>query len=146
MKLFVVAVLLAVVSAACSSEPAPVNPRMSELIHELNSGDNVAVSNAANELMRMGPAAAPAVPALIRHLGPGTGNNDIAVINALLRIGPGASLPALIEALEDEDENVAAGAAIAIGGFGRAARGAVPALMEALQRPATRSNAAESLR
>ena len=56
-------------------------------------------------------------------------------VSALERIGPAAeaAVPALNEALQDDDSGVRSKAASALGRIGPAAKAAVPALIEALQ-------------
>lgn len=108
-----------------------------QLAAELRDPDLRTRVRAADTLRQRGPAAAAAVPALVENLGMGHGANqaiNIAATNALLAIGPRAALPALIEALQDPDPEIAGGAAFTIAGFGSAAGSAKPALFEALRR------------
>jgi HEAT repeat protein len=104
---------------------------------------------AAEQLQHIGPAARAAVPALIVNLGSGHDGGrqllNVAATNALLRIGPGAALPALIEAVKGQDRDVAYGAAFTIGGFGKAAKPAIPTLLAALDDPAVRPAANTAL-
>lgn len=142
---------LAAMVSACASKPAPPpvpTCAIKELIAQLEDDDLNVRTQAAFKVMRMGPAASAAVPALIENLGTGRGKEqalNVAATNALLRIGPGAALAPLVEALEGEDREVAYGAAFTIGGFGRSAKSAVPALMKALEDPDTREPAATAL-
>jgi HEAT repeat protein len=127
--------------AGCGGEASLSPERAAEigqLIAELESDDLRVSTAAADRLMRIGPPARAAVPALIRNLGTGAGKRQILNVmatNALLRIGPRAALGPLMAALDDEDRDVAYGAAFTLGGYGRAARSAVPALQRAVQDP-----------
>jgi HEAT repeat protein len=144
--------MLCVVLMTLSAAPGCSNPqqdaRIRELIVQLQSGDEVKRMNAAEELMRIGPPARAAVPALIENLGEGRRNQlvNVAATNALLRIGPGSSLAPLIAALDGDDPEIAAGAAITIGGYGRGGRPAVSALTKAMQKPNLRESATVALR
>jgi HEAT repeat protein len=137
----------AVLFGACSNRELPPSPAVQALIEKLDDARPSKRIDAAIELMRMGPSARAAVPALIANLGKKRDPGETSMMaNALLRIGPGAALPALIGALSSDDPDVASGAAFVIGGFGRAARSAVPALLKALENPRTRASASASLK
>lgn len=144
--LLCVALVTLCVAAGCRNPEQEA--RVQALIGQLQTGDEMKRMAAAEELMRMGPAAGAAVPALIENLGEGRRNQlvNVAATNALLRIGPGGALGPLMAALERDDAQIAAGAAITIGGFGRSGRAAVPALQKALQRPDLRASASVALR
>lgn len=140
-----VAVLATVMLAGCSGG-AP-DPKVLALINELGSPSVEARTRAAQEIQRFGPAASAAVPALIANLGTGHRNQMLVVnaTNALLRIGPRASVPKLIEAVQAGDPEIAYGAAFTLGGFGAAAKPAVPALLAALENPDVRPAAHTAL-
>jgi HEAT repeat protein len=131
---------LALTLAGCGE--APLSPEraaeVGQLIAQLQSDDVRVCAAAADRLMRLGPSARAAVPALIQNLGTGAGKRqmvNVTATNALLRIGPRAALEPLIAALDDEDRDVAYGAAFTIGGYGRAAQSAIPALQRKMQDP-----------
>jgi hypothetical protein len=132
---------------------APEDPKhaahVQELIKQLHADTENARWEAADELMRMGPRAKAAIPALIENLGDGGGPHQIvnvAAINALLRIGPRASLPPLMEALKSDDQQIVSGSLATLAGFGAAARPAVPAITKLLDNPKTRGDAASTLK
>lgn len=136
----VTVVALALLLGACGEAPlSPEQKReVGRLIAQLDSTDVSVSSAAADRLMRLGPPARAAVPALIRCLGTGAGERqmlNVMAANALLRIGPRAALEPLIAALDDTDRDVAYGAAFTLGGYGRAAKSAVPTLQRAVQDP-----------
>jgi HEAT repeat protein len=143
-----IAACLAVLADGCTRESKP-DPRVAGLIKKLETGSIEEKTQAAEDLANLGPAASPAVPALVKNLGSGHSSTryvlNINSTNALLRIGPRAALPALIEALKSDDLEIVNGAAITIGGFGRAARPAVPALLKTLQDQQTRESAKAAL-
>jgi HEAT repeat protein len=89
---------------------------------------------------RYGPAAGAVAPILIEQLERGR-NYD--AINALLGIGPRASLDPLLQALNDQ--STAPGAAVMIGVFGPQARRARAALLRALEDPEVRPYAERAL-
>jgi HEAT repeat protein len=101
---------------------------------------------AAVALGRLGPAAAAAVPALIKTLRAKRAPNKVYVYAArkeaaktLGRIGPAAepAVPTLIEVLQDESPGavlVHEAAVTALGDIGQPAESVVPALIQALQR------------
>jgi HEAT repeat protein len=132
---------------ACSNpvDPTP-DPRVAELVEQLESENANDRTSAAVKLMKIGPPAYPAVPALIENLGDEPDPGELAMtMNALLRIGPGSSLSPLIDALSSDNPGLASNAAFAIAGFGRAGRSAIPALMKALEDPEVRRSAAAAL-
>lgn len=132
-------------SAAVSSgfwPHAALNKRVQQLITDLGAGAT-AHANACTELMRLGPAAGAAVPALLAHADRG---EDVLALNTLLRIGPAAATGGLIQALEGKDKKTALLAAQVIGLFGPAAAAAKPALLRAASDPDLQSAAAAALR
>ncbi len=149
MPLRILAIALLATLCACSRTGGQPDPKVGALISQLRSDDLNARLKAAEQLRQMGPAASAAVPALIVNLGSGRDGRrqllNVAATNALLRIGPGAALPALIEAVKGQDRDVAYGAAFTIGGFGKAAKPAVPVLLAALEDPAVRPAAHNAL-
>ncbi len=95
---------------------------------------------AAALIYRMGPQAAPTVPALIEALGePPASENDVQFRRqaqlALAAIGPEAkdAVGVLIESLASDDREVRGTACYALGKMGPAAAAAVPALQQRLQ-------------
>ena len=107
-----------------------------ELTAALKDKDAKTRAQAAMELGRQGPKAAPAVPALIEALK----DADVKVRNraaeALGDIGAEAKtvVPVLADMLtKDPDLNVRCAAANALGDFKAEARSAIPALKEALK-------------
>jgi HEAT repeat protein len=147
MKAAIIATCMGLGVAACANTaPDPQQEaRIAELIRDLHSQTPLKRMDAASALMRIGPPAKSAVPALVENLKAEPAEVST-MINALLRIGPGASLPALVNALDSSDGETASNAAFAIGGFGRAARPVIPALLKALENPRTRSSAAAALK
>lgn len=129
--------------------PTPAET-VAELIAALRGPDMEARVRATGALRVLGPAAADAVPALIENLGPALGGDDlqwlqIQASNALLAIGPRASLPALIDAFQHGDRGRAAGAALTIGQFGANAESAVSILEAALDDPGRHTAADDAL-
>ncbi len=92
--------------------------------------DNEIRSYAADTLGKIGSEAREAVPTLIKLLN----NKDMryTIPNVLGKIGA-TSVPALIQALKDEDARVRSGAAFALTNIGAEAIEAIPALIEALK-------------
>jgi HEAT repeat protein len=134
---------------ACYRRQAPDPLELAQLIRDLGSPNARVAERASEKLMVMGPAAEAAVPALVRNLGPGNGARqmvNLSATNALLRIGPRAALPALVEAVQGDDPGIAYGAIWTLGGFGRAARAARPAILTALENPKLQSVADRILR
>jgi HEAT repeat protein len=85
---------------------------------------------AVGRLEALGPAAAPAVPALIDALGDPDRWVREGAGKALAAVGPGAAaaVPALMKTLSDEDDYVRVRAAQALGAIGPAAKEAIPLL------------------
>jgi hypothetical protein len=119
---------------------AAVDAHIQHLIADLDAG-GTARANATTELMRWGPSARAAVPALIAHH-----SEDLLALNALIRIGPGVATGALVQALEGKDKKAAAFAAQVLGFYGPAAAAAKPALLKAVSDPDLKDAAAEALR
>ncbi len=118
------------------------------LAEALNDEDPIVDSLAAQALGKIGPNAKAAVPALLEGLydedkDPIVGS---CAAEALGKIGPHA-VPALVEALNNEHEDVRSLAAKALGKIGPDAKATVPALLEALndEDEDVRSLAAEAL-
>jgi HEAT repeat protein len=75
-----------------------------------------------------------AVPALTRALGDGEYRVRVSAAEALVRIGPGPVVPAMVEALRSPQVPIRANAAVVLGALGgRAQAVAVPALARALK-------------
>ena len=103
------------------------------LAEALNDEDPIVDSLAAQALGKIGPNAKAAVPALLEGLydedkDPIVGS---CAAEALGKIGPHA-VPALVEALNNEHEDVRRHAARALGEIGPDAKAAVPVLLEVL--------------
>jgi HEAT repeat protein len=125
-------------------------PTLCEILR--NPGRSARIS-AAERLAAIGPEAQGAVPSLIQALGRRnpvfSADEDVPgkAAGALSRIGA-VAVPALVQALKDEDSLVRAGAADALGRIGSRAASAVPALVEALrdERMIVRASAAMALK
>jgi HEAT repeat protein len=104
------------------------------------------LSQACVVLMKFGPSASPAVPALIERLADEDRNDRAEFVDLLVEIGPAAVGP-LAAALSDDSPLRRARAALALGRIGTAAKAAGPALTAALKDPAVevRVAAAEAL-
>jgi HEAT repeat protein len=102
------------------------------LLPLLDHADGRTQEYACLALIRLGPAAESAVPALIHKVGLRDCPYRRDAILALKRIGPGASaaVPALIGVLKDEDAGDRRAAVDALAGIGQAA---LPALIEAFR-------------
>jgi HEAT repeat protein len=89
-----------------------------------------------------------AVPALTGALGDGEYKVRASAAEALVKIGPGAVVHSMIEALRNTDGRVRANAAVVLGAFGPAAMPAVPALARSLrdENPRVRELAGEALK
>jgi HEAT repeat protein len=118
------------------------------LVAALDRSDDPGRGTAAALLGGLGPAAAPAVPKLVKLLAPQDDEGvRRAAAEALGQIGPAAreAVPALAPLLRDPDDGVRSAAFQALGRLGPAAAEAVPALIDALADPARRAPAAEAL-
>jgi len=102
---------------------------LEQLILILENPDSPDFSLATSELAKMGPAAAPAAPALARALRYPRHDSYTAGV-ALATMGPAAksAIPELIQALEDDRSNVRLFAAFVLGTIGESAKCAVPEL------------------
>jgi HEAT repeat protein len=103
------------------------------LIEIFTHGSYVDRSRAAGALRALGPAAAPAVPTLVRELRVKGEPHRVQLALAVLEmIGPDASdaVPALIELLDSNERGFRVSAAQALGFIGPAAKSAIPRLRE----------------
>jgi len=133
--------------------PAPVEA-LPTLIRALKMDGRVP-QNAATALGRMGPEAAPAVPALMEVIGNWTDGYFVEAVRALGQIGPAAkpAVPAIIEVLRGSQRGPSpkmskAGAAAAEGLGSIGDTDAIPALAAVVRQgkvDSTRRKAAESL-
>src|SRR4029453_17080805 len=104
-------------SAHAQKEPDFQGHPLHELIADLSAAAPMTRNAAAYSIAGIGPAAAPAVPALIEALHDQEASVRFPVCVALREIGPAASAappPALEEALDDRNDDVAAMAKKAI--------------------------------
>jgi hypothetical protein len=128
----------------------PVPDEITRLVQALVEGDDQARSAAADQLIAMGPDAAPAIPMLIQALGNQDAQARQAVAQVLASLGPQAelALPALMQALADPNVDVQQIVAGALGAFGPQAMQAVPELIQALQgaNPQLQATIVEALR
>lgn len=85
---------------------------------------------------QQGPAASPAIPALMRAMYDPSGRMWYAATEALGQIGPQA-LPALLQVLQHRSRSVRWCAIEAIGKMGAQARSAIPALLRLANQPKT---------
>jgi HEAT repeat protein len=125
------AITLATPDAAAQDDPSPtIDTSILSLAHP----DPKAREAAPRALGRIGPAAAPAVPALADALTDPDQAVRLSAASALGWIGPAAApaVPALIEVLADPDQRVRG---IASGALGLIGPPAVPALANALADP-----------
>jgi HEAT repeat protein len=114
-----------VAQAQKQKEPSFQGHPLHELIADLRAAAPMTRNAAAYSIAGIGPAAAPAVPALIEALHDQEAAVRFPVCVALREIGPAASaaLPALEEALDDRNEDVASMAKKAITAIKGAASG-----------------------
>jgi HEAT repeat protein len=136
----------------------PAGPVVEALCAEANADEAAGGVQALIVLREMGPAAGPAVPALLKILQrpalPDDGKqwgppHRLAVLRCLQEIGPGAAAaPALADLLKSGSPTVRAEAARTLGRMGPQAKPALPALQGALRDPdrAVRAAADGSLR
>src|SRR5262249_52684779 len=108
-------------AAPDKSEPSYQGKTLDEWIKLLKDGDAKVRGTAALALRQLGPAARPAVPALIAALKDADPYVRIEASLALGKIGPDA-IPALTEALKAKNRYQRMGAALALGHMGAAAR------------------------
>ena len=145
-KLLIAGLGLVLLGLARQASPAPPDETAAPL-KALKDENRQVRLRAVRDLGNLGTAGKSAVPALSAAM-----KNDIhphvriQAALALAQIGPPA-VPALIEALADEEPWVRAQAAHALGTIGSPARDAVPALTQALKDPQAnvRSKAAFAL-
>jgi HEAT repeat protein len=116
------------------AEPVVDGYPLSSWVSELRDRDasEEIVAAVFHRLMKFGPSAAPAVPALIERLTDRARDNGEDPVDVLVEIGA-ASVEPLARALEDESPRRRARAAVALGRIGPAAKAAAPALTAALE-------------
>lgn len=103
-----------------------------ELVSQLKDGDPREREEAAFELGKLGPAGAPAIPALRQALGDESGSVRNAAVHALGELGAKEATGDLIARLQDEDPRVRYAAAIALGQIGGSAATTIPPLVNLL--------------
>jgi beta-lactamase regulating signal transducer with metallopeptidase domain/HEAT repeat protein len=117
-----------------SGEPQP--ELVATLIDVLQDKSRPWRGMAASVLANMGPAAKPAAPALIAYLKergqPQRGTAAFALHAIFLEAKDPTPLPALIEALKDDDDHVRSSAARVLGMYGAMAKDAVAAMVPLL--------------
>jgi HEAT repeat protein len=108
--------LLTPMTARAQQEPTVDGRKLSVIILDLKAAAPQTRNAAAYEISSLGPAGAPAVPALIEALNDTEAAVRFPVCVALREIGPAASaaLPALEIALDDRNDDVASMAKKAI--------------------------------
>ncbi len=111
------------------------SPALPELIKGLE--DPRVNGLAAAGIENMGPAGAPAVPALARMLSDSRPAMRLIALQAITAVGhdAAAAVPALIKALDDRDQDVRVMAASTLGAVGPPAAPAVPKLRAMAQDP-----------
>ena len=115
-----------------AQEPGAQGPTVAALIAQLRDGEPADCRVAARILARLGPEAAPAVPALIEAID--RLEYPSCMGEALGRIGP-AAIPALLEAIKGGSEAVRAECARALGAMGPKAKAALAAVRGLLEDP-----------
>lgn len=112
------AVLLLAIGMGCSGDKPGA---LDKHLVALQSQDAVTKHDAVIALGEMGPAAAMAVPALMKTLSDTNDDIRVAAAEALGKIGPAAraALPALEKALKDPDDRVQEAARQAINKIGK---------------------------
>jgi hypothetical protein len=117
---------------ALGLQRSPARP-LEELIAVIEAPESPEFFAAASELAAMGPAAAPAAPALARALAYPRRDSYMAA-RALVAIGPAGSeaLPQLVQALTNERARARSDAAFVLGIIGEPARCAVPQIAQLL--------------
>jgi HEAT repeat protein len=109
-----------------------------DLIEAVGDSDEEVRHWAARSLGRIGPAARAAVPALLTALEGKDENLRYIAANALgdIKVAEKKVIDALVRRLVEKDtSNTKSWAAYALGQFGPAAKGAIPHLVEVIQRP-----------
>ena len=128
------------------NQPPGVRQRVKDVVANLKSDTHGKAGGLVSEgwlaLRSLGPLAGDAAPVIVANM---DGPNDTTSINMLALIGPGASVPPLVEALRGSDERRAAAAAQALAFFGPGARAARPALLAAASDPRLKKQAQEAL-
>jgi HEAT repeat protein len=119
-------------------------PGIPQLANAMEEGPASVTVAALHALGRIGPEARPSIPRLAALLHPGTNASIVrsSAATALGRISqcPERAVPALLQAMDDPDENVQQSAIRALAAFGPHAKTTVPALIRAL------AHASESIR
>ncbi|HTQ39576.1 MAG TPA: HEAT repeat domain-containing protein [Pirellulales bacterium] len=127
-------VLSSVLTMGMAMAATADDAQLANLTKTLASGDSAAQLKATDDIVDLGPAAKPTVPALIKALNTGDAPLQWHAARALSAIGPAAkdAVPALTAALKSNDAMVRGYAANALEEIGDASQPAVPELVALL--------------
>jgi len=145
-----------ILAAGCLAKLGPdVRAAVPGLITLLDSPDEMTRYSAFNVLQRIGPAAAPSLPALLDHIqhDPADSMRSFAVTtlanNGIGRTNPDAVVPVLVDCLDAANRAINRPDTLrALEGLGTSAKAAVPAILPYLKDPdpAVREEAGKALR
>ena len=132
LMIFSVAVLSPQSCAVAADEKKTADPAVLQpLIRDLKNEDSQIRRDAAVEILRLGPPAEKAIPALLEAMkdeDPIVRQNAVDAVAEIAEAAPGV-IPALVQTLKDDDYLVRAKSAEALGNFGPAARQTVVPLL-----------------